>query len=164
MNRRAAFLLLVSVLGAVILQTSILPVYVDPLFKPDLLLVITVVLALRVTYGTGAPLAWILGLLKDVFSGLFLGLNAFTFLIIFLIIKSVADRLYAESSFLFMVTVTAATFAGAAINLLLLVMFTKTPGIAYSMLSGLVPHLLFNAFSASLIALLPLFDTHEEVE
>ncbi len=164
MSRRAAFLLFLSVLGAVALQTSVLPAYVTTLFKPDLLLVITVALALRVSYGTGAPLAWVLGLLKDAFSGLFLGLNAFTFLVIFLIIKSVADRLYAESSFLFMVTVTAATLVCVAINLLLLVMFTKTTGIAYSLLSGLLPHLLFNAFAASLIALLPLFDPHGEVE
>ncbi len=161
MSRRAVLLLMVSILVAVIFQASALPVYVDSFFKPDLLLIIMVVLALRVSYGAGAPLAWFLGLLKDVFSGLFLGLSACTFLIIFLVIKSVADRLYAESGFLFVITVSAATFASVAINLLLLVMFTKTPLIAYTMLSSLLPHLLTNAFAASLVALLPLFAADE---
>ncbi|NVN90334.1 MAG: rod shape-determining protein MreD [Desulfuromonadales bacterium] len=163
MSRRGAFLLIVSILVAVILQTSVLPLYIDTLFKPDLLLVIMVVLALRVSYGTGVPLAWLLGLLKDVFSGLFLGLGACTYLIIFLVIKSVADRLYAESGFLFVITVSAATFASVAINMLLLIMFTNASTIAYSMLSSLLPHLLFNAFAASLVALLPLFAQDENI-
>jgi hypothetical protein len=42
-------------------------------------------------------------------------------------------------------------------------MFTKTPGIAYSMSSALIPNLLINAFAASLIALLPCFTPDEEV-
>lgn len=163
MSRRGALLLAISILGTVILQTSVLPVYVDSLFKPDLLLVIMVALALRISYGTGVPLAWLLGLLKDVFSGLYLGLNAFSFLIIFLIIKSVADRLYAESGFLYVVTVSVATLVTVAVNLVLLLLFTTTPAIAYSMLSGLFPHLLFNAFAASLLALLPFFTSVEEV-
>lgn len=163
MSRRGAFLLGISILGAVVLQASVLPVYVDSLFKPDLLLIIMVLLALRVSYGVGAPLAWLLGLLKDVFSGLFLGLNAFSFFLIFLVIRSVADRLYAESGFLFIVTVSVASLASVAINIVLLLLFTSTPQIAYSMAYGLLPTLLFNAFAASLVILLPMFSTAEEV-
>lgn len=163
MSRRGVFLLIVSILVAVVLQAAVLPLFVDTLFKPDLLLVIMVVLALRVSYGAGVPLAWFLGLLRDVFSGLFLGLGACTYLIIFLVIKSVADRLYAESGFLFVITVTVASFASVAINMLMLVMFTNTSMIAYTMLYSLLPHLLFNAFAASLVALLPLFAPEENL-
>jgi TctA family transporter len=42
--------------------------------------------------------------------------------------------------------------------MLLLVMFTASPGIAYSMSAGLVPHLLVNAFVASFVPLIPGFD------
>lgn len=157
MSRRGVILLIVSILLAVILQGAVLPVYVVNNFKPDLLLVITVFLALRGSYGGGAPLAWLLGLVKDSLSGLYLGLNAFTFLIIFLVIKSVSDRLYAESGFLFVVTVTVASLACVTADLLLLMMFTKTPGIAYTMGDNLIPHLLINAFCASLVVLLPGF-------
>jgi rod shape-determining protein MreD len=148
---------------AVVLQTSILPVHVLAPFKPDLLLVAMVFLALRGPAAQGALLAWTLGLLKDVFSGLYLGLNAFSFLLIFLVIKSISDLLYAESGELFVVTVSAATLACVSANLVLLLMLTSTPGITYSMLAGLLPHLLANAFAASLVTLLPVFSSPQEV-
>lgn len=161
MNRRGALLFASAVASAVVLQTTLLPVHIATPFKPDLLLIIMVYLALRGSFESGAPTAWLLGLLKDVFSGLYLGLGAFTFLVIFLVIKNVADRLYAESGFLFVVTVAAATLISVAGNLLLLT-FTQTPGIAYSITAGLIPHLLTNAFAASLVALLPGFTRGRE--
>ena len=161
---RPALLFVCAVLVAVLLQVAVLPVHIATPFKPDLLLIIVVYMALRGTFEAGTPLAWLLGLLKDVFSGLYLGLNAFTFLLIFLVIKNVADRLYAESGFLFVVTVAVATMASVAMDLLLMLMLTQTPGIAYSITSGLIPHFLTNAFAASLVALLPGFSRgHETV-
>lgn len=152
-----------AIVFAVVLQVAVLPIHIETLFKPDLLLIIMVYLALRGSFTSGSPLAWMLGLLKDTFSGLYLGLNAFTFLLIFLIIKSVSDRLYTESGFLFVVTVSVATVASVASNLLLLLMFTKTPGIIYSMALGLIPHLIINSFVASLIVLLPGFAREQDV-
>lgn len=155
-----AFFLLVM---AVVLQTSVLPVHLASPFKPDLLLVAMVYLALRGPVASGAFLSWTLGLIKDVFSGLYLGLNAFSFLIIFLVIKSISDLLYAESGELFVVTVSAATLACVVADLILLLMLTSTPGISYSMTAGFLPHLLANAFAASLVSLLPVFSSPQEV-
>lgn len=152
------------VIFAVILQASVLPVHLASPFKPDLLLIAMVFVALRGPFETGAPLSWFLGVLKDVFSGLYLGLNGFTFLIIFVIIKSISDRLYAESSELFVVTVSVATLFCVVADMLLLVMFTSTPAISYSMTSGLIPHLLVNGFFASLVTLLPIFSTPQEAK
>src|SRR5689334_983496 len=150
MSRRGSLLLACAVISAVVLQSSVLPIFIAAPFKPDLLLIIMVYMALRGSVGTGTPLAWFLGLLKDVFSGLYLGLNAFTFLLIFLLIKSIAGRLYAESGFLFVVTIVLATLVSVTSNLMLLLMLTQSAGIAYSMTAGLIPHLLINAFVASL--------------
>jgi len=150
------------IISAVVLQVSILPIHLASPFKPDLLLIVMVYMALRGPVETGAPLAWLFGLLKDVFSGLYLGLNAFTFLVIFVVIKSISDRLYAESSELFVVTVSIASLACVVADLLLLVMFTSTPAISYSMTSGLIPHILINAFVASLVTLLPIFSSPQE--
>jgi rod shape-determining protein MreD len=154
---------LFALILAVLLQTSVLPVHVAGPFKADLFLVATVYLALRSSVASGALLAWSLGLIKDVFSGLYLGLNAFSFLIIFLVIKSISDLLYAESGELFVVTVSVATLACVTVNLILLLMLTSTPGISYSMTAGLLPHLLANAFAASLVTLLPVFSSPQEV-
>jgi rod shape-determining protein MreD len=162
MSRRAALLLFCLVLASIVIQVSLLPVFVRPPFKPDLLLVIMVFLALRVSFKVGATLAWLLGMLNDVCSGLYLGLNAATFLISFLVIKSVSDRLYADSAILFVLTVTGVTLTGFTLNLLLIVMFTESPGIAYSMLSDIFPRLLVNAFIASIVAAFPGFDAQVE--
>ena len=147
-----------AIVSAVVLQTSVLPVYIASPFKPDLLLVFVVFLALRSPFMAGVSLSWGLGLVKDVFSGLYLGLNALSFLLIFVVIKHISDRLYTGSAPLFVLAVCGATLSCASINILLLVMFTKSSGIVYSMSAGLVPHLLVNAFVASFVPLLPGFD------
>jgi rod shape-determining protein MreD len=154
---------LIVIVLAVVVEAAILPIHIANSFKPDLLLIALVYLALRGSIESGVFLAWLLGIIKDVFSGLYLGLNAFTFLLIFLVIKSISDLLYAESSELFVVTVTAASLACMSADLILLVMFTSTPGISYSMTANLLPHLLANAFAASLVTLLPLFSSPQEV-
>ena len=157
MSRKEALLLIAAIVVAVILQAAILPVYIVDYFKPDLLLIIMVYLALYSSYKLGTPLAWLLGLLRDTFSGMYLGLNAFTFLVTFLIIKNIADRLY-SSRFLFVTTVLVATLISRSIDLLLLFMFTKTPSIAYTILAGMIPHVMVTCFAASLAALLPGFN------
>lgn len=162
MSRGSFLIFVAAVFVSILMQTTFLTVFLTSPFKPDLLLVILVFIALRSSYEVGTPAAWILGLLKDVFGGLYLGLNGFTFLIIFLIIKGMADRLYAESSFLFVFAVVGATLACISGNLLLLV-FTNTPGIAYSIGNNLIPHLLTNAFAASLVALIPGFTEDEDL-
>lgn len=141
-----------------ITQVSLLPLFILPPFKPDLLLVIMVFLALRASFETGAPLAWLLGMFNDIFSGLYLGLNAFAFLLSFFVIKSVSTRLYADSGILFVLAVSGVTMAVFSLNLLLLLLFTVSPGIAYSMLSDIFPRLLVNAFIASIVTAFPGFD------
>lgn len=162
MSRRAALLFFCLVFASIVIQVSLLPVFVRPPFKPDLLLVIMVFIALRASFEVGAPLAWLLGMLNDVCSGLYLGLNAATFLILFLVIKSVSDRLYADSAILFVLTVAGVTLTGCTLNLLLMIMFTASPGIAYSILSDVFPRLLVNAFIASIVSVFPGFDCQLE--
>jgi hypothetical protein len=49
------------VLGIVLLQTSVLPLYLMSLYKPDLLLILMVFLALRAPVSTSLPAAYGLG-------------------------------------------------------------------------------------------------------
>ena len=162
MSKRAALLLLFLVVAALIIQVSLVPVFIRPAFKPDLLLIIMVFIALRGSFEVGAPLAWTFGMLDDIYSGLYLGLNATSFLISFFVIRSVSDRLYADSAILFILTVIGVTAACFTLNLLLLVMFTTSPGIVYSMLSDVSPRILVNAFIASLVTVFPGFDSDVE--
>lgn len=143
------------VAGLVVLQTSVLPRYLLTPYKPDLLLILMVVLALRAPLGISLPAAYGLGLLKDCISGLYLGLNAFSFLVVYLVLKLLSDRLYVQNAFLLVLTVTVSTVAVMLINLLLLLIFSEGSGVFSSMMSSAVPHLLINAFAASLVAVLP---------
>lgn len=147
---------------SVVLEVSLLPVYLTSSFKPDLLLIIMVFLGLRASFEAGTLLAWLLGLIKDSFSGLYLGLNAFAFLLIFFVIKSTSARLYSDSPGLFVISVCAATLACCTLNILLLLMFTSSGGISYSILSDLLPHLLINSFTSSLVVLFPWFKMAQE--
>jgi rod shape-determining protein MreD len=121
-----------------------------------------VYISLRGPFVPGAMMAMLLGMLNDVFSGLYLGLNAATFLISFLVIRSISDRLYADNAILFVLTVTGVTAGVFTLNLLLVIMFTTSPGIAYSMLSDIFPRLLVNAFVASIASVFPVFDCQLE--
>ncbi len=162
MNRRNALILFLIVLASVVLQIAVLPVYFISSFKPDLLLIIIVFLGLRGSFATGTALSGLLGLIKDSFSGLFLGLNVFSFLLIFFAIKSTSDRLYADSPGLFVLAVCAASLACSGINLLMLLMFTSSGGIFYSIFSDLIPYLLINSFTASLVTLFPWYAGSQE--
>lgn len=162
MSRRNVLLLIFLILLSVVLQVSALPVFVISSFKPDLLLIIMVFLALRGPFETGTPLAWLLGLIKDSFGGLYLGLNAFSFLLIFFAIKSTSDRLYADSPGLFVLAVCTASLACSMLNLMLLLMFTSSGGILYSIFADLIPCLLINSFAASLVTLVPWYVKPQE--
>ena len=150
------------VLISVVLQVSFLPLYVISSFKPDLLLIIMVFLGLRGSFEIGTPLAWLLGLIKDTFSGLYLGLNAFSFLLIFFAIKNTSDRLYADSPGLFVLAVCISSLACCMLDLILLLMFTSPGGILYSMFADLIPYMLINSFVASLVTLFPWFVRPQE--
>ncbi|MDY0383514.1 rod shape-determining protein MreD [Trichlorobacter sp.] len=152
---RAFLKALCIVVAVVAFQSAVLPHYLEPAFKPDLLLVLMVFLALRAETSVSLPAAYGLGLLKDCLSGIYLGLNAFSFLVVYLVLKSVSERLNVQSCLLFVLTVSAATAASAAINLLLLLVFSQTPTLFAALLNQLLPHLLVNAFVASLVAAVP---------
>ncbi len=138
-----------------VLQTSVLPQYLFPIYKPDLFLIFMVLLALRAPFTVSLPASYSLGLLKDCLSGIYFGLNAFSFLIVYLVIKLLSDRLYVQNAFLLVMTVSASTVAVMAINLILLTIFSESPGLFSSILHSVIPHLLMNAFAVSLTTLFP---------
>ncbi len=153
-----SFIKILLLLSSIILiQVSVLPQYIMPAFKPDLLLILMVYLALRTPIETSLPSSYLLGMLKDCIGGIYLGLNAFSFLAVYIFIKSVSDRLYVRSGLLFVITVSLATAVTLSINLLLLAVFSQAHGVVTSVFGSIVPHILVNAFVASLLAAMPVF-------
>lgn len=146
---------LLILLSVVALQVSVLPHYLEPAFKPDLLLILMVYLTLRVSTSISLPLAYGFGLLKDCLSGIYLGLNGFSFLVVYVVLKSVSERLYVQSCLLFVLAVSAATAGSLVVNLVLLLIFSQSSGIFTSAMHLFIPQLLVNAFVASLVAFVP---------
>jgi len=137
------FLWLVS---AIILQFTIFPSYLEDPFKPNLLIILVAWLALRADYTyIGGLLAYGLGLVHGTFSGIYFGLAGITMLLIYMLLKAVADQLYAESANLMIVAVLAASLLDALLSLLLISLFSTDAGHYNSILANMIPQAMITA-------------------
>ena len=146
------------ILLAILLQVAILPAYLRDPFKPNMLLVLVCFLALRQSPSwAGGVIVYMLGLVQDAFSGIYFGLNGFTYLFIYVGLRKVADQLYTDRGHLMVIVVFLATFVAGCIHLLLLLLFSSVSDIYASILPDLFPQALVNALVASIVfGLLPL--------
>jgi rod shape-determining protein MreD len=128
-----------------------LPAFLGDPFKPNLLIVVVVWVGLTVTSLWGAAFVYLIGLIQDSFSGLYLGLNGFSFLLTFLVLYNIAHRLYTDSRYLMTMAVFVATFANGLIQLLLLLLFSSAEGVYLSFLASLIPQGVLNAMTASVL-------------
>jgi rod shape-determining protein MreD len=143
------FLWLVS---AVILQFTIFPSYLEDPFKPNLIILLVSYLALRENHPfSGGLCAYLLGLLHGTFSGIHFGLAGITMLLIYMLLKAVADQFYAESANLMIVAVFAASFLDALLSLLLIVLFSADAANYNSILANMIPQAVSNSFTAFLL-------------
>lgn len=137
---------------AITLQTSILPAFFEDPFKPNLMIILIAYLALRVdTPFLGAVVAYFLGLIQGVFSGIYFGLAGISLLLIYALLRKLADQLYTDSDHLMVVVVFFATLVDATVSMLLLLLFSAPSGIYASFLTNLLPQAVVNAFVASLL-------------
>lgn len=141
----------IAILSALILQVTLLPAYIADPFKPNLLLIVVVWLGLRATPVRGALLAYLLGLVQDSCSGLYLGLNGFSFLMTFLVLQNISHRLYADNRYLMTLAVFIATIACGLAHLVLLALFSAAEGIYAALLVSLIPQGAVNALVASVV-------------
>ncbi|WP_306535948.1 rod shape-determining protein MreD [Geobacter sp.] len=140
----------IFVFAALVLQVTLFPTYLADPFKPNLLIIFVVYMGLREGVAWGV-LAYVLGLIHDSFSGLYLGLNGFSYLIIFLGLTMVAGRLFTDRRSLMILGVFSATIVNGFLNLLLLFLFSSAQGIYATLLESLIPQALVNALVASVI-------------
>jgi rod shape-determining protein MreD len=152
----------IIVYAALLVQVTVLPAYVADPFKPNLLIVVVAYLGLREGGWHGALFAFSLGLVADCFSGVYLGLSAFSFLSVHLLLRKVADRLYTDNLYLMLLVVSLATIVNGLIHLVLLLLFSVADGMYATLLAGLLPQALVNALAASLLFGIPSFGVREE--
>lgn len=143
-------------LGAILLQMTLIPKYVSDPFQPNLLLIVVVYLGLKLPHRLSGFAVFSLGLLQDSFSGIYLGMHAFSYLCIYTLLSQLADRLYTDLRLLFVLAVFLGTLFGSLLNLGLLMIFSVSYGLYASVLPALLPQDLVNALVASLVFSVPL--------
>ncbi len=140
------------IVSALLCQVTLFPVFLEDPFQPNLLIILVAYLGLRMPSRlAAAPGVYLLGLVQDSISGLYLGLSAFSYLAIFLLLGKISDRLYTDNRYLIILVVFLATIASGLLNLLLLLVFSVSPGIYAVLLPALIPQALVNALVASLL-------------
>jgi rod shape-determining protein MreD len=148
--------ILVLVIIGIIFQVNIFPAYLADPFKPNVLLIFVVYFGFRAGLRFGAPCSFLLGLTQDSFSGIYFGLNAFSFLLIFTLYHEVAARLYTGSRTLLVLGTLLAIVINASIQFLLLLLFSSSDGAFSSIFGAILPQGLATAFvSACVVVLFP---------
>ena len=142
---------IVAVFAALLLQETILPAYLRDPFQPNLVVTIVAWAGLRKQFPLGVLSVFLVGLLQDTFSGLYFGLNAFTYLVMYFLLQSIAHRLYTDSRYLMILVVSLATVGNGLLHLFLLLLFSAAPGIYAAIFPALLPQALVNALAASIV-------------
>jgi len=137
----------------VVLQSSFFPEVLPYRISPDLLLALVIYIGLNERYLRGGILTFFLGALSDVFSGHALGLNATVFLLAFLTIRGIVDRLNTESSFLILFLVAVGTLFQGGILIILLTFLAET-GNAWILILKRIPLQIFLNVSATWLLLM----------
>lgn len=117
MIRRLCYLPLVVFF--LLLQVSFFPFVLPDFARPELLLLFVLYLSVAEDYPAGAVCAWLTGCLFDVYGGIYLGLHAVIFLLVFLLTRWAMRALNAESPLLLLLMVFCGSLLQAGLLLVL---------------------------------------------
>ena len=148
MRGRPALLFGVVAIGALLLQTTVLPLAAVGRATPDLLLIMCVYLSLHQHTVGGAIGAFSLGYLQDAFSGSVAGLNAFGMCLVFTVVYLTSRRLWVDNTISKVAVVFLASVLKTLAILALAAVFMSIEGLWRTMLS----YLLIEAALAALLS------------
>jgi rod shape-determining protein MreD len=145
---RTAVLLTTIVIGALLLQTTLLPLTSVGRATPDLLLIICVYLGLHQHTVAGAVGAFVLGYLQDAFSGSVVGLNAFGMSLVFTLVYLTSRRLWVDNAISKIVVVFLASVLKTGAILALIAIFLSAGNLWHTV----VQYLLIEAALAAVLS------------
>ena len=148
---RIAFYALFGLAGLII-QTAVFPRIIPVQFKPDLILILIVYLAISEKYGSGGLFAFCIGLLYDVFAGSAFGMYGMILLLVFFSVRSTIDYFNAENPFLLLFLVACGTVLQAGL-LILLGALAEAGALWQIVLQHFPGQLLANTVAAALLIL-----------
>jgi rod shape-determining protein MreD len=153
---------LILVISCLLFQIVLLPAFLEDPFQPNLLVIVIAYLGLRSRLPITGFAVFLIGLLQDCFSGIYLGLHAFSYSCMYLVLQHVAGQLYTDRRSLMILVVFCGTIASGLLNLLLLMLFSAADGIYSTLLPALLPQGLVNALIASVVFSVPSLAARED--
>ena len=131
------------VIALYVLQTSLLPMIAYRGISPDLMLLLTVSFAFLRGVRQGGLMGFATGLLQDLASGTFLGINAFTRMLLGMFFGRFSDRVFKEQFFLPVTASITAIIANYFILSLLMVLLGYRFNLVSSLQTMLIPMLIY---------------------
>lgn len=133
-----------SGIALILIQTSVLPLFVGISLRPDLILLFVLYLGLNETPLAGAFYAWLLGCLLDVFCGMTLGLNGMIMLLIFCGTYMGGRQLNLENSLIMLLATIIGTISNSLLLIVTLLCFSEQSQSSLLIFNSLPTQLLVN--------------------
>ena len=137
--RRLALIILYS-LAAVFIQGSLLHYLFPDLVIPNFLLILVVFLGFYDVTPFGACMAFLVGLISDLCSGILVGPSAGAFALVFAALSALSSTIFVESSIATMVAVFGSSIFGSICYLFMVYQFSPAVGwsLAHVLLEALI--------------------------
>jgi rod shape-determining protein MreD len=123
--------------------------------RPDLFLVLVILVSRRSSPETATLLGFVIGLCQGALSGAPLGLHAFTNSLMAFVIASLSHHLYTDKPFALLWFLLAGSGAVSGIRLALLTFFLSSPPLVPALLWVIIPETLYTAAVGLLILSFP---------
>jgi rod shape-determining protein MreD len=123
--------------------------------RPDLFLVLVILVSRRSSPETATLLGFVIGLCQGALSGAPLGLHAFTNSLMAFVIASLSHHLYTDKPFALLWFLLAGSGAVSGIRLALLTFFLSSPPLVPALLRVIIPETLYTAAVGLLILSFP---------
>ncbi|HEY3314394.1 MAG TPA: rod shape-determining protein MreD [Bacillota bacterium] len=140
-----------ALIGAFLLQLTVVPFVAVHWVKPDLILVVAILGGLLYGPNYGAVAGLFGGLLEDLFIGHYIGLFGLTRMLAGFLAGLVETRVYREPFLVPMATSFAATLVGETILGLLLKAFGANPSLGKTFTNVILPAAVYNAIIAPIV-------------
>jgi len=136
---------------AVLLRTSVFPLFLPTGLCPDLLLGLIIYLGLSENMLRAVLLALLLGGMQDTFSATSLGLSVFVYLAILMLVRLMSEHLNVESPSLLILLILGGTLMQQSLLAACLLLFADAGPVVQIILAALPQQLLANLIASSLL-------------
>ncbi len=153
---RGFFLFLFTGVFFALLQSSVLPLFLPPDWRPNLILILVLYLGLSENLSRALIAGLLLGAIQDSFCGPSLGLYVSVYLVIVLVTRVISEQLNIESPPLLLLLIAGGTLLQNLLVGFYLTVLAESAPVLHILLPALPKQLLINLLFASILLFLVL--------